>query len=178
MIDVQNQCIVQVGHGCRYIALSYMWGKVETVTLLSENKAQLMAPGGLLAFRYRLPRTINDSIDLLCAMGERYLWVDSICLLQDNYAEMRDAIGKMHLVYRGAVLTILAGTGRDANAGLPGVRFGSRADRGGQYIEEVQPGIRMSFLKPLADYLNLSTHITRGWTYVLLQQHRHLSPTN
>lgn len=110
-----------------------MWGKVETVTLLSENKAQLMAPGGLLAFRYRLPRTINDSIDLLCAMGERYLWVDSICLLQDNYAEMRDAIGKMHLVYRGAVLTILAGTGRDANAGLPGVRFGPRADRGAVY---------------------------------------------
>ncbi|KJA19951.1 hypothetical protein HYPSUDRAFT_43853 [Hypholoma sublateritium FD-334 SS-4] len=166
MIDVINQCIVQVGHGCRYVALSYMWGRVETVKLLSQNKDQLMAHAGLLAFRNRLPRTINDAIDLLRTIGEQYLWVDSICLLQDDADEMGDAIGKMHLVYRGAVFTILAGAGQDANAGLPGVHFGSR--RVIQHIAEVQPGIRMTVIEPLSGYLNASKHLTRGWT---LQEH-------
>ena len=162
MIDVFSQCIVEVGHGCRYVALSYMWGQVEAVKLLSQNKDQLMARAGLLAFRYRLPRTINDSIELLRNIGEQYLWVDSICLLQDDAEEMADAIGKMHLVYQGAVLTILAGEGKDANAGLPGVHFGSR--RLIQHIAEVQPGIQMTVIAPLSGILNQSAHITRGWT--------------
>ena len=162
MIDVFSQCIVEVGHGCRYVALSYMWGQVEAVKLLSQNKDQLMARAGLLAFRYRLPRTINDSIELLRNIGEQYLWVDSICLLQDDAEEMADAIGKMHLVYQGAVLTILAGEGKDANAGLPGVHFGSR--RLIQHIAKVQPGIQMTVIAPLSGILNQSAHITRGWT--------------
>lgn len=166
MIDALNQCIVQVGHGCRYVALSYMWGRVETVKLLAQNKDQLMAHAGLLAFRNRLPRTINDAIDLLRTIGEQYLWVDSICLLQDDADEMGDAIGKMHLVYKGAVFTILAGAGQDANAGLPGVHFGSR--RVYQHIAEVQPGIRMTVIEPLSGNLNLSKHLTRGWTYVII----------
>lgn len=166
MIDVLNQCIVEVGHGCRYVALSYVWGQVEAVKLLSQNKDRLMARAGLLAFRNRLPRTINDAIELLRTVGEQYLWVDSICLLQDDVEEMADAIGKMNLVYRGAVFTILAVAGKDANAGLPGVHFGSR--RLIQHIAEVQPGIRMSVIEPLSGILNQSEHITRGWTCVII----------
>jgi hypothetical protein len=31
-----------------------------------------------------LPKTINDAILFMKAMGERYLWVDSLCLVQDD----------------------------------------------------------------------------------------------
>ncbi|KAF8969656.1 hypothetical protein BDZ97DRAFT_1794494 [Flammula alnicola] len=139
VIDVRDQCIVEA---------------VSTLQLLRENKIQLTTKGGLLNFRRNLPRTVNDAIDLVYFMGERYLGLIA--------SEMRDGISKMDLVYRGSILTILAGDGMDANAGLPGVHYGSR--RMTQRIEEVQPGIRMSIIQAASDRLNHSRHIHRGWT--------------
>ncbi|KAH8811097.1 hypothetical protein F5884DRAFT_781159, partial [Xylogone sp. PMI_703] len=46
VIDVQNHCVVTAVPGCRYLALSYVWGPVQNVLLLKENKSQLMTPGG------------------------------------------------------------------------------------------------------------------------------------
>ncbi|KAH9888738.1 hypothetical protein F4778DRAFT_785936 [Xylariomycetidae sp. FL2044] len=37
-----------------------------------------------VVLRRVLPKTVNDAIDLAAAMGERYLWVDALCLVQDN----------------------------------------------------------------------------------------------
>lgn len=53
-------------------------------------------------------------------VGLRYVWVDCLCLVQDDGDDMADGIAKMDLVYRGARATIIAATGTDANAGLLG----------------------------------------------------------
>jgi hypothetical protein len=162
VIDTQEQCIVEAAPGCRYIALSYLWGQVSTVRLLRSNKMQLTTKGGLIGFRRDLPKTISDAIDLVSAVGERYLWVDSLCLLQDDAADMRDGISKMDLVYQGSILTIVAACGVDANAGLPGLHPGSR--KVSQLVEEVKPGIKMTITNAMYDLLGSSRHSTRGWT--------------
>ena len=68
---------------------------------------------------------------------------------------------KMHLIYRGAKATILATTGIDANAGLPGVRPGSR--KLVQHIEEVKPRVKLTVVEGLFDHLK-GSYTDRGWT--------------
>ena len=109
-----------------YIALSYVWGQVDCLKLLMHNQEELAKPGGLRNHRHEIPWTIIDAIHLTKDMGFRYLWVDALCLLQDNELDMLQGIHHMDIIYRGAVLTIIAATGSDANTGLPGVRDGSR----------------------------------------------------
>jgi len=65
-------------------------------------------------------------MDLVSAIGERYLWVDSLCLIQDDPADMKNGIDHMDLVYEGAIMTIIAAIGNHINAGLPGLHPGTR----------------------------------------------------
>lgn len=64
---------------------------------------------------------------LVVGLGERYLWVDALCITQDNRLEVTRLVKKMDLVYGGALATFIAAAGVDAEAGLPGIREGSRA---------------------------------------------------
>ena len=137
VIDVDNMCITEAPEDCRYIALSYLWGSgpQQLFKTTSENLQRLSTPQGLQ--RSDLPRTIQDAIDFAKVFGERYLWVDSLCLIHDQQFQYRDA----DRIYARAALTVVAGSGHDANAGLPGVRRGSRTFR--QEIEEIKPRLRL-----------------------------------
>ncbi|PPQ66802.1 hypothetical protein CVT26_009649 [Gymnopilus dilepis] len=160
LIDTLDECIVEASPGNRYIALSYVWGQTVQVKLLHGNLQQLSSKGSL--GRLSLPKTIRDAIDLVKAIGERYLWTDCLCLLQDDAADMADGVSHMDLVYRGAALTIIAGHGKDADAGLLGLHPNSR--RVNQVVEEVLPGLRMTFVQGVYDSLAECQHTTRAWT--------------
>ncbi|KAH8654296.1 hypothetical protein BGZ61DRAFT_524257 [Ilyonectria robusta] len=60
------------------------------------------------------------------SLGERYLWVDAVCMVQDDEVQMAGDIPKMDIVYGQAFATIVALEGTDADAGLPGVCAGTR----------------------------------------------------
>lgn len=135
VIDVENMCIVETAQSSRYFALSYLWGKnFSQLFTTSKNLSRLSQPGALE--KEKLPRTIKDTIKLTRLLGERYLWTDSLALLHDDGFQYHD-----DWVYARAALTVVAGSGKDANAGLPGVRKESRTFR--QEIEEVKPGMRL-----------------------------------
>lgn len=169
LIDVTKGCVVEISRSdkqYRYFALSYIWGRAEQVRLLTTNRHILMHPGGLQypTSAKLLPKTIQDAIDLVRTAGEQYLWVDSLCLLQDDPNDMALSIPFMDMIYRGASVTIIAASGRDANSGLPGVQPGSRQAK--QDVEEVVPGVKMVVLRELDEYLSASRYATRGWTLV------------
>ena len=77
LIDVQNKCVVLGDDQTRYVALSYVWGKVDQLKLLMSNLTVLSTPGVFSCDKLgsRLPRTIADAIELTAALGERYLWI-------------------------------------------------------------------------------------------------------
>ena len=50
-------------------------------------------------------------------IGERYLWVDALCLVQDDEPEMQKATDRMDEIYQGAVFTIVAAIGKDVTVG-------------------------------------------------------------
>lgn len=156
-IDVQRMCIAEPPMDARYVALSYLWGKgFQQLFTTSANLPKLSTPGALE--KEKLPKTIKDAVRLTQMLGERYLWTDSLALLHDEDFQYHD-----DWVYARAALTVIAGSGKDANAGLAGVRKESRAFR--QEIEEIKPGLRLMVSHLAEDYIATSQWDSRAWTF-------------
>lgn len=162
VIDVENECIVESNLQERYLTLSYVWGLVPTVRLRRENIDDLMSIGALARIRHQLPQTIRDAIDLVRMLDERYIWIDSLCLIEDDPDDLLNGVKAMDIIYETCTLTIIAATGTDANAGLPGLRFNSRKVE--QFVEEIDSGFSLMVCQGLARALDNSKYSTRGWT--------------
>ncbi|KAH8700038.1 heterokaryon incompatibility protein-domain-containing protein, partial [Phaeosphaeriaceae sp. PMI808] len=111
---------IQTQQKLSYAALSYVWGAVPQSRLLSENVHALRASGSLMKLNLRIPQTIKDSIDFCAALEIQYLWVDSLCIVQDDSDTKESQIRAMHEIYRNAVLTIVDASSYDASGGLWG----------------------------------------------------------
>jgi hypothetical protein len=162
VVDVLEYHIVRHASALPYIALSYVWGQIETLQLTRANEAEYCRPGALLNYASRIPKTILDAFEAVKAMGERYLWVDALCIIQDA-GDKEIHLQDMHLVYGAALLTIVAGHGNDASAGLPGIRPSSRLQS--QQFEEIYPDVGLAVSLPLPDAINSSRWFSRAWTY-------------
>ncbi|EIW87345.1 HET-domain-containing protein, partial [Coniophora puteana RWD-64-598 SS2] len=147
LLDVQEMVLVPATRGRRYIALSYVWGdpkacahdaywttsanlssrttKTRHKSKRKECKGEWEWSGGVPLDV--LPPTITDTILLTRLLGERYLWVDALCILQDSPSDKAEQSSIMDAVLRRAFLTIIAAGGPDATAPLPGLRTGTRA---------------------------------------------------
>ena len=162
LVDVVNGCLVEARSPCRYLTLSYVWGGVNNVRLTSSNKAFLMEKGVLRTIWRLLPRTIRDAIEVVKALGESLLWIDALCLVQNDRFDMRNGIEVMDLIYERAALCIVAASGDSADAGLPGARLGNRFVT--SRAERILPGIQLAVSNELDHVLRSSTYNRRGWT--------------
>ncbi|RSL68869.1 hypothetical protein CEP53_002407 [Fusarium sp. AF-6] len=111
----------------------------------------------------RLPATIRDAIAVVQRLGCRYLWVDALCLVQNDTYDLDQGVKTMDLIYERAWLTIVAACGHDANARLPGAQYGTR--KPSTNTCNVMPGITLGVVVGLDDLLGRSMYDTRGWTY-------------
>ena len=123
LVDVRDNLIFEA-HNLRladfdFVALSYTWGTTETAKLVKANRSVLQQPASLS--RLLLPRTIIDSMELVRMLGLRYLWVDALCIVQDDLDDKSYQIEKMATIYMSAFLSIQAAAGKDSNTGLPGL---------------------------------------------------------
>ncbi|KFA68356.1 hypothetical protein S40285_02481 [Stachybotrys chlorohalonatus IBT 40285] len=117
-IDVENRCIVTPDEPVRYAALSYVWGLDKVPLATKANIASLRIPGAFLPGGLELPRTINDTVRLCSWLGIRYLWVDSMCIVQDDVETKMEQIQAMGSVYSKAYLTIAALSSGSAISGI------------------------------------------------------------
>ncbi|KAK3347317.1 heterokaryon incompatibility protein-domain-containing protein [Neurospora tetraspora] len=58
--------------------------------------------------RYELPQLFRDAIDVARALGCDYLWIDSLCIIQDSQEDWKDQSVLMSEVYSNAYLNIAA----------------------------------------------------------------------
>lgn len=122
LIDVKTSSIVKFVQvdlsELHYFALSYVWGQAQKLTIDQSNKVSLESPGSLTG---KVSRTIQDAMDMTRMLECQYLWVDALCILQDDGPEKMIHISIMDEIYRRATVTIIAACGVDAEAGLAGV---------------------------------------------------------
>jgi hypothetical protein len=121
LIDTENRCLIQANSSCRYAALSYVWGRVNSFETTSNLVAVLKEPDRIERVFSQIPKTIQDAYTLAKRLGIQYLWVDALCIVQDDVEEKHPQIQNMYVVYSHALLTIIPLTAESADSRMPGV---------------------------------------------------------
>lgn len=92
------------GQTSPYVALSYIWGVPQEYQTLGGNidkfKQEINAR--------KLPKTILDAIRCTHELGLRYLWVDTLCIIQDSQEGKAKEIGRMSGIYKNTHVAISA----------------------------------------------------------------------
>ncbi|KAH0439457.1 heterokaryon incompatibility protein [Colletotrichum camelliae] len=100
----------------RYTTLSHCWGSAQFVQLKKSTHED---------FRKRiqlsdLPKTFREAVEVTRRLGIRYLWIDSLCILQDrdDLSDWLVEAGLMHKVYSHSYFNISAAGSQDSSIGL------------------------------------------------------------
>ncbi|ROV99831.1 hypothetical protein VSDG_03065 [Cytospora chrysosperma] len=123
-IDASQQCLVYGTSNDKYFALSYTWGQVDMFMTLKENLEERQHPQALSKVPF--PKTIGDAMAVVRSLGLRFLWIDAVCIVQNDPEHKSNNIPNMDIIYGRAFATIVALAGTNADAGLPGVNPGTR----------------------------------------------------
>lgn len=98
----------------QWATLSHCWGKTVTIKLTSD----------LLDERLRgipmaeMPRNFRDAIVVTRMLGIRYLWIDSLCIIQDSSEDWLQESAKMGEIYKNSLITIAATKAHESAAGF------------------------------------------------------------
>ncbi|RYP13583.1 hypothetical protein DL767_010655 [Monosporascus sp. MG133] len=145
----------------RYAALSYVWGGNLTLMLLNSNYAEL-SDAGFSSYIERIPRTIIGAFSVVRDLGIRYIWVDSLCIIQDSRGDWDREARQMDAVYRNAILTVCAASAHSASDGIAGIEDMLRTEE-----ENCFPlsSFRVRTVAPVAEMIHASPWDTRAWTF-------------
>jgi hypothetical protein len=96
-----------------YATLSHRWGRQPIITttlatLATREKGVPMAS---------LPRTFRDAAIITRKMNVKYLWIDSLCIIQDSKADWEAEAAKMGDYYRQSLFTISAAGAENGSVG-------------------------------------------------------------
>ncbi|KAI1827684.1 heterokaryon incompatibility protein-domain-containing protein [Xylaria intraflava] len=103
--------------GTAFAALSHVWGGREIIPplrLLSTNFDRLKS--GIQ--ESELPKNFIDAARVCAHLGIRYLWIDSLCIIQDSRDDWREQAVLMNRVYRYALVTIVATSATSCHDGF------------------------------------------------------------
>ena len=104
-----------------YAALSYRWGltqqqeQAKTIITNVLDRHIKIDPS-------QLPQTIRDAIKVARFLKLSYLWVDALCIVQNDLSDLGTEIAKMASIYRGATITIAAASAVSSTDGFLGDR--------------------------------------------------------
>jgi hypothetical protein len=97
---IQNELSVRLinaeSHHTPYVCLSHRWGNV---TFIQTTKANLAEFEQHIPWR-NLTKTFQEAMIITYGLGLRYIWIDSLCVCQDDAADWAregsnmDSIGK------------------------------------------------------------------------------------
>jgi hypothetical protein len=147
----------------KWIALSHQWGdpphySTETHNLEERKKGMTLT---------EIPATFRDAIVVTRALGHRYLWIDSICIVQGVGGDFHSESKRMESIYSGAYCVLAASCASDHGSGF----LGSRKQR--EFVTLTPSGSNTSvyICEPID---NFKEHVLdgalnhRGW---VLQEH-------
>jgi hypothetical protein len=125
LLDVQDMCIVPVDTNVPpYAVLSYVWGasdlEHDSYTTQSTNLGERTQAQSLL--NVHLPQTLKDATSLLPKIGLRHLWVEALCVLQDDASDKVMQAAQLGIISARAEFTMIAATNLSGSDGLANLR--------------------------------------------------------
>jgi hypothetical protein len=98
----------------KYAALSYCWGGPQDFQLNAQSEDALSAG----VSPSTLPKTLSDAIEVAHNLGIQWIWIDSLCIRQDDVEDIALEIVRMHLIYGDSFITISAARARHCSQGF------------------------------------------------------------
>jgi hypothetical protein len=100
----------------RYVTLSHCWGSSQllTTTIATLEKRKQGVP------MTSLPKTFQDAISTTRRLGLEYIWIDSLCIVQDSAEDWARESANMAAIYSGAVVCIAADAAQSSADGCFG----------------------------------------------------------
>ncbi|KAF5714805.1 het-domain-containing protein [Fusarium mundagurra] len=170
-----------------YAALSYRWGGLDAIwQTTTKNLDMRLAEFNVV----ELPKTLSDTVQIVRNLGLKWVWIDSLCIVQDDKDDWVKEAVKMASIYQNALVTISADSSQDAKAGLHNEKSSSIFnDRDSMKIcsklstdeessiflfpdQETRIDSSATNLRDMGDLLSHCALRDRGWT----MQERILSP--
>lgn len=112
-------------HQDYYLSLSHRWGGAKVLqTVMGDPPGTPNGKRGTYSeFQSAIPmasmpKTFRDAVQVTRALGFRYIWIDSLCIVQDRPSDWEAEAKKMGSYYRNAHVTLVAGSAVSADSGL------------------------------------------------------------
>ncbi|RBR21895.1 uncharacterized protein FIESC28_04738 [Fusarium coffeatum] len=127
IIDTEDVRLVEGSAQCTpYVALSYRWGGLEAIWQTTTKN--LNSRRDVFSIE-DLPKTLCDAVKVTRDLGFEWIWIDSLCIVQDDKDDWAKEAVKMANIYQNAIVTISADFSKDAKAGLHNDRSTSMFNR-------------------------------------------------
>jgi hypothetical protein len=166
------------GRGIKYAALSYCWGSAsETRSMLKTEKSSMKSRITGIALS-EMPKVFQDTIALCKKLSIRYLWIDALCIVQDDRLDWEQEGSQMGKVYENAFVTVVPLAAHTCNEGFlqrsqetVEIQFQStvRPDIDGKFYLRHVPQVNIEdnwhFFGLESMELSSSTWSKRGWTF-------------
>lgn len=85
-----------------WLALSHCWGQTVQFVTTTENISDMKRAIPL----NDMPLTFQDAVTVTRKLGYRYLWIESLCIMQDSDTDWESETACMQRYYKDAVMTI------------------------------------------------------------------------
>lgn len=144
-----------------YIALSHRWGQISEQQKFCTLKSNIEAWKKNIPYK-SLPKNFQDAVRVTRAMGVSYLWIDSLCIVQDDGKDWENEAGKMEDVFASSYVTIAATSATSSVAGFLGGRHTRpcitvQTHNGPLYLSQAIDDFRTDVEKGVLN--------TRGWVF-------------
>ncbi|KUJ11535.1 HET-domain-containing protein [Mollisia scopiformis] len=150
---------VPLQHG-RYVALSYCWGGPQQMTTTTTTIDSMIAGIALNS----VPKTIRDAIQVTKKLGIRYLWIDSLCIIQDAGYDKLSEIASMGDIYKNSTVTIAASSTESVFEGFLDDKIPWDICRLPLYLDEDSSGT-IHFAQQTKWSARDQRLFTRGWAF-------------
>ncbi|KAM7208252.1 Heterokaryon incompatibility protein (HET) domain containing protein [Naviculisporaceae sp. PSN 640] len=160
---------------CPYLTLSHCWGSLQhNHRLTGATLERFLQDGGPV---WKLPKTFRDAMSITLSLGLTHIWIDSLCIIQDDIEDWKNQSSVMGLIYKHAVCNIAATWARNGAEGCFNSRNPADIDPGPwvMTLEKGRKKKKKEFRVFRTDYDDLVENAplnSRGWVL----QERWLAP--
>ncbi|KAM0813974.1 putative HET-domain-containing protein [Seiridium cardinale] len=98
----------------QYAALSHCWGNSQPLKLTRKSYEEFQRN---ISFDC-LPKTFQDAVTTTRDLDLRYLWIDSLCILQDSIQDWEEQCAEMKRIYKDAFITIAGAAASNCESGF------------------------------------------------------------
>ncbi|KAH7148186.1 heterokaryon incompatibility protein-domain-containing protein [Dactylonectria macrodidyma] len=126
-----------IGQERRYVCLSHCWG---TNTHIVKTTTQNIERFRKLVPWDNLTKTFQDAINICRGLRIFYLWIDSLCIIQDSDDDWKEQAAQMADIYQNAFLTVAATKSRDGSGGC-------FSETSPHYMAKLVPGYRDIYVR-------------------------------